>query len=51
MVALGDLPRLLMLGGAGELLIMPEHDDARPLRVRCSFVDLDATSGFCRIQP
>jgi hypothetical protein len=43
--ALGYFARALMLGSMGELLVISEDHDARPLPVGAYFVDLETDMG------
>jgi hypothetical protein len=44
--ALGDFPRALMMWRVWELLVLPEHDYARPLPVSGEFIHLDTDKGI-----
>ena len=44
--ALGHRSRILILRSVWELLVMPEYDDARPVRGTDELVDLEANQGI-----
>ena len=46
---LGHCSRLFILGSEWELLVMSKDDKARPFPVSSEVLDLETTSGFCRI--